>query len=516
VDVRHLRDGLLARLRPRREERMRLEMVHRVLDAIEEYIYVGELLPDDGYELLYQGPCRATFLALDAEAAEAATWAEYVHPDDRELFEHVHRDARVSGLLDAQYRLIDANGQTRWVRDRGRVRFEGGRQILHGSVLDVTEVHEANAALESARAEADRLGRLDPLTGVANRRVLPDLLDRRLAAGDAALGVLLLDIDRFKHINDAYGHAAGDAVLVEVARRVRATVRETDAIARIGGEEFLVLLHGIADRPSLRRVGEAIRTAIASTAFATAAAPIGVTVSIGAALSGDASKRREPLLGAADQALYTAKRRGRDRVVLFSELGSAEERSHDSHELELARAMAAAACAREGISAAHAEEVSRQAAAVAARLGASPAIVARCRIAGLVHDIGKIAVPEGIVLKPGPLSDDEWETMRRHPVLGEDIVRLVPELRDVTAAVRHHHERYDGAGYPDGLAGEAIPLEARVLAAVDAYSAMTADRPYRMALSHEDALGELREAAGSQLDPLVVGALLEVLQAVMA
>ena len=101
---------------------MRLEMVHRVLDAIEEYIYVGELLPDDGYDLLYQGPCRANFLALDADAAADATWSEYVHPEDRDLFEHVHRDARVTGVLDAQYRLIDADGETRWVRDRGRVR----------------------------------------------------------------------------------------------------------------------------------------------------------------------------------------------------------------------------------------------------------------------------------------------------------------------------------------------------------------------------------------------------------
>ena len=491
-------------------------MVHRVLDAIEEYIYVGELLPDDGYLLLYQGPCRATFLALDTDAAAEATWAEYVHPDDRELFDAVHRAARETGHLDAQYRLIDANGVTRWVRDRGRVHFESGRKILHGSVLDVTAVHEANAALESARAEADRLGRLDPLTGVANRRVLPELMDRRLAAGDEALGVLLLDIDRFKQINDAYGHTAGDAVLVEIARRIRATVRRSDAVARIGGEEFLVLLHGMSDGPVLRRVGEAVRLAVAAAPIDIGPSEIDVTVSLGAAISGATRLAREPLLGAADQALYAAKRRGRDRLVLFSELEGAEERKHESHEVELARAMAVAACAREGVSSAHAEEVSRHAAVVAARLGASPAVVARCRIGGLVHDVGKIAIPDSIVLKPGPLSAQEWEVMRRHPALGEEIVRRVPELREVAGAVRHHHERYDGTGYPDRLAGEDIPLEARVLAAVDAYSAMTADGPYRAARSHDDAVRELREAAGSQLDPAVVESLIAALDVVAA
>src|SRR3954452_10240129 len=160
-----------------------------------------------------QGPCRARFLALDPEAARSAVWADYVHPDDREVFAAIHDQAVATGSLDGQYRIIGADGVTRWVRDRGRIRREAGRTFLDGSVLDVTMVHTVqeellatNAALEAARAEADRLGRIDPLTGVSNRRVLPELLDRRLAGGDQALGVLLLDIDHFKRINDGLGH----------------------------------------------------------------------------------------------------------------------------------------------------------------------------------------------------------------------------------------------------------------------------------------------------------------------
>ncbi|MEA2311714.1 MAG: hypothetical protein QOE28_1682, partial [Solirubrobacteraceae bacterium] len=403
-------------------------MLTKILASIEEYVYVGQILPDDGYELLYQGPCRSVFLGLDEAAAEVAVWAEYVHPDDRELFSSVHRQAIETGMLDAHYRLIGADGVLRWVRDRGRISQVDGRVILHGSVLDVTAIYEVNAKLEAARAEADRQGRLDPLTGVANRRVLPELMDRRLAEGDDTLGVLLLDLDRFKHVNDAYGHSAGDAVLVETARRIRATVRATDAVARLGGEEFLVLLHGMSDERSLRRVGEAVRVAIASEPIDAGGIVIPVTLSVGAALSGDAAMGREPLLAAADRALYSAKRRGRNQVVLLTDLEDSDAREAESHELTLARAMAVAACAREGVDAEHAEEVSRLAAAVAARLGASPAAVARCRVAGLVHDVGKVSLPDAVVLKPGPLDEAEWAVLRRHPALGEALVGRVPEL----------------------------------------------------------------------------------------
>ena len=248
-------------------------MLTRILHAIDEYVYVGELLPDDGYQLLFQGPCRARFLGMDdPDAAAAAVWADYVHPEDREHFVSLHRDAVLGGSLDGEYRLIGADGVVRWVRDRGRVRHEGGRVYLDGSVLDVTAIHAVQDELRStvaelriARAESDRLGRLDPLTGVANRRMLPEVLDRRLARREGGVGVLLLDIDHFKLVNDHHGHAWGDKVLVEVAARVRASVRQEDVVARVGGEEFLVVLQGVADEVSLLRVGENIRAAVAAT-----------------------------------------------------------------------------------------------------------------------------------------------------------------------------------------------------------------------------------------------------------
>ncbi|MDP9345004.1 MAG: diguanylate cyclase [Actinomycetota bacterium] len=480
-------------------------MFNRILGAIDEYVYVGEILPGDGYRLIFQGPCRAQFLGLTVEDARHAVWADYVHADDVEHFLEMHRRAVEEGSLDCQYRLVGADGVTRWVRDRGRIRHELGRVFLDGSALDVTVVHEAQEALERARAEADRQGRIDPLTGVANRRALPDLLDRRLAGTKPGVGVLLLDIDRFKHINDGHGHAAGDQVLVGVADRISRAIRAGDAVARVGGEEFLIMLPGVGTEDSLRRVGEVVRAAVCAEPVQTGRGPLAVTASVGGALSGGDLLLRDALIGAADRALYAAKHRGRDQVVLVSDLTSGDVAEASSEELRLARALALSTWAREGITEEHAAEVGRLAAAVAEAMGAAPAVVSRCRLAGLLHDVGKAAISDAVLLKPTALDEGEWALMRTHPDRGAELVERVAELREAAPAVRHHHERWDGGGYPAGLAGEAIPFEARVVAVVDAYSAMTADRPY--------AFAELERSAGSQLDPAAVAALFSVLGA---
>jgi putative nucleotidyltransferase with HDIG domain len=166
---------------------------------------------------------------------------------------------------------------------------------------------------------------------------------------------------------------------------------------------------------------------------------------------------------------------------------------------------------REGIPQEHAEEVARLAGLTAECLRLPTHLVHRCQLAGWLHDVGKLAVPEQILTKPGPLDDDEWFVMRTHPAVGADMVNRVPALRQVALAVRHHHERFSGGGYPADLAGQAIPIEARIIAAADAYAAMTSDRPYSRARTPLEAAAELRRSAGSHLDPTVVEALLTVL-----
>ena len=481
----------------------------RILGAIEEYVYTGEFLPGDAYRVLFAGPCRERFLGMSIEDARTAVWADYVHPDWMETFDTAHHGAHQSGRLDVEYQLVGADGRVRWVRDRGRMRFEDGRRFLDGSVLDVTAVHSAQLELEAARAEAQRLAQVDHLTGAANRRSLAARLD---GLGDGPVGVLTIDIDHFKQINDLYGHAAGDAVLVSLAARLRESVRQEDDVVRMGGEEFLLLLPGMLDETALLDVAESVRSDVAGTPVPVADEEIEVTVSVGAAIALTQTRDVEALLVASDRALYAAKRSGRNCVRLASTDPSADpEAEAQSDALRLAHAMATVAAAAEGMSDVHLLEVSLLAARVARRLGGSPSQVLRCRLAGLLHDVGKVGIPNALLSLPTALDEHAWALMREHPAHGEALVRAVPDLRPVAPIVRHHHERWDGTGYPDGLAGTAIPLEARIIAAVDTWSAMTNDRPYRAALTEAAAHGELDRVAGSQLDPDVIAALRSVL-----
>src|SRR5450755_597254 len=180
----------------------------RVLGAIEEYVYVGEFLPDDSYRIVFAGPCRERFLGMSVDEARVAVWANYVHPLDMDVFNEAHHGAHQTGRLDVEYRIVGADGGVRWVRDRGRLSIENGRRMLDGSVLDVTAIKSARLALEAAKAEAQRVAQLDPLTGVWNRRSLEP---RLTGLGNQPVGVLSIDIDNLKNINDLFGHAAGDA-----------------------------------------------------------------------------------------------------------------------------------------------------------------------------------------------------------------------------------------------------------------------------------------------------------------
>jgi diguanylate cyclase (GGDEF)-like protein len=285
----------------------------RILGAIEEYVYTGEFLPGNGYRVIFAGPCREQFLGTTVEEARTAIWRYYVHPEDVEIFDTAHDGAQLSGRLDVEYRLIGADGVLRWVRDRGRVRVDGDRRFLDGSILDVTEMHRIRDALMEARAEADRLAHIDHLTGVANRRSLAPVLERH--AGHP-VGLLLLDLDHFKLINDAHGHAAGDTVLVTVADRLRSSVRADDAVVRMGGEEFLVVLRDVADAAQLRTLGESIRARISAEPIRVGRVELEITASIGGASVAPGDTNYEAGVQRADRALYLAKQDGRDCVRL--------------------------------------------------------------------------------------------------------------------------------------------------------------------------------------------------------
>jgi diguanylate cyclase (GGDEF)-like protein len=480
----------------------------RILGAIEEYVYVGEFLPNDSYRVLFAGPCRERFLGMPVEQARTAVWANYVHPSDMDLFDAAHEGAHTTGRLDAEYRLVGADGRVRWVRDRGQLRTEDGRRLLDGSVLDVTAIKSTQDALEVARAEAHHASQTDPLTGVWNRR---SLVAQMTALGDGPVGVLMVDIDHFKNINDLFGHAAGDAVLIAVAARLGQTTRANDAIFRMGGEEFLLVLPGLFDDTALHDVAEGVCRRIGREPVTVSGERIQPTASIGAARCDSLSSNIDTLLRAADRALYAAKRAGRDRVWLASDdTEAADAPVADSATLRLAKAMAIVGADPDGMLDAHLTDVSQLAARVARRLSCPPQQVLRCRLAGLLHEIGKLQVLATMQSTPEDVRG-KAELMRTHPTVGAPLVARVSDVRPLAPIVRQHHERYDGTGYPDGHAGDDIPLEARIIAATNMWSAMTSSRPQRAALTLDEARRELDRVTGTKLDPLVVAALQSVL-----
>jgi diguanylate cyclase (GGDEF)-like protein len=538
----------------------------------------------------------------------------------------------------------------------GAVQVEYADGLVDRELELVFRLCDAGAlALANAR-ERDALeqqARTDSLTGLLNQRSFHERLERALAVSRTTgleVAVAMLDIDDFKWVNDVHGHDAADDLLVLVGEALRAVVRPEDAVCRLGGEEFAVVLGGVGAADAAQ-VGDRIRDRIAALALP----PIGsVTVSVGVATAPRDAVDARRLGACAEAAMMTAKARGKNGVVLFDEetvarpvvargegrplaatalraaarelqrlgrlaevaervtaaaaslarvddagvhvlaagaLHAAAGSLRDEPDLELAercldgggrvvergdgvraalplrcegrpvgvllvaadglreaelrllelladeaavalgnallyeaaladseRAVAAGVAslanaleASDGDTHEHARWIADFSCDVARELGLDEATVERVGMAALLHDIGKIGIGESVLLKPGRLTAAERAAIEQHPELGERILAPIDGLRDVPRIVRHCHERWDGAGYPDGLAGEAIPLEARIVFACDAYHAMTSDRPYRKALRRREAIRRLEAGAGCQFDPRVVAAVLEVL-----
>jgi diguanylate cyclase (GGDEF)-like protein/putative nucleotidyltransferase with HDIG domain len=359
--------------------------------------------------------------------------------------------------------------------------------------------------------------RTDPLTKLSNRRGFREQLDlelERARRSGTPMVVLVGDLDHFKDVNDRSGHHVGDVALQRVARLLREGKRQIDAAARVGGEEFAVIMPD-TERDGAFALAERTRCALRDE-FASDPTPL--TISFGLSVYPDHGETAASLLHAADEALYAAKQSGRNRTVRHTPAVRNELRlSSDVRDIEGERFVMAVLDLAEAVdlrfsgSARHSETVGRYAEMTARELGLPERRVSRIRLAGILHDIGKAGVPNSILHKPGPLTKEEFAVIKRHPELGAQIIEH-ESLSDVREWVAMHHERPDGLGYPLGLTINAVALEARIVAVADAYEAMTSDRPYRDSIGYDAALAELRRCAGTQFDPLVVEAFIAALQ----
>jgi diguanylate cyclase (GGDEF)-like protein len=359
---------------------------------------------------------------------------------------------------------------------------------------------------------AMRLALTDPLTNLGNHRHFHERLQRELAQAEEKsqpLSLCLIDIDDFKRINDRFGHPAGDGVLGQVGKRLR----QGGEAFRLGGDEFAVLMPGLKGQQAFSAA-----TSIVERVASLDLEHIGtITVSGGLATYPVQGVGRDELIRLADSALYWAKEHGKNQVrayrpdvVELAELRRLAAGPDRAARYRAAASLAKAVDVRDVYTGSHSERVGELAARIATRMGADAELIELIRLAGSLHDLGKLAIPEEILRKPAPLTEAERLVLERHPQIG---FRMLESLGvdPVAEWVLHHHERWDGDGYPDGLPAERIPLGARIIFVADAFDAMTSDRVYRSRLSAHDALDELQRCAGSQFDPEVVAALADEL-----
>jgi diguanylate cyclase (GGDEF)-like protein len=369
------------------------------------------------------------------------------------------------------------------------------------AIAEQLAVAVQNAQLyDQAESRADR----DPLTGVFHHRYLKTRLEeelRRSRTSNQAVAAVMMDLDNFKNVNDTYGHLVGDDALKMVTGVLMGAVRSTDVVGRYGGDEFMVVLpdttreqtEAIINRVTAELEERDLRLANGSS--------IPVKCSIGYALFPQDAETPADLIAKADAALYQSKRMGRPATRL-QRIGTTQLRLEG--DFAPVSELLAALLARDRSTRSHLEHVNRVAREFGNVLQLSKQDMDSLLRASVLHDVGKIALPSHLLAKPGRLAPEEYELVKRHVTIGAMLIENIPGFADAALAVKYHHERWDGKGYPEGLKGEKIPLLARIVALIDAYSAMVIDRPYHKRIEYDQAVRELRARAGSQFDPKLV------------
>jgi PAS domain S-box/diguanylate cyclase (GGDEF) domain/uncharacterized domain HDIG len=456
--------------------------------------------------------------------------------------------------FENEYRILHKDGSFRWMLCRGiAIRDKKGKACrVAGSQSDITlrkaaekqledALNDLKFALASEKVLLDELDKknkelielsiTDGLTGLYNHRFIQERFEfefKRIKRYGGHLACMMIDIDHFKIVNDTYGHQFGDHVLREIAKIIQSKSREVDICGRYGGEEFMIITNVILEYAMM--FATKIHAAIDQYPFMADGRQVHVTVSIGVADFQEDLKSRHELIEHADQALYQAKEDGRNLIRIWKEHSGEDEPSIDhisvqelktkfvslsqqvrASYMDYTNALVKAVDAKDPFTKEHSQNVSLYAVEIAQASGLPEREVEIIKYASLLHDIGKISIAQEILLKTDPLTADEYKILQKHPMVGVTILKDIKFLEKEIPIILHHHERFDGKGYPQGLMGREIPLGARIVAVADAFDAMTSGRGYKEKLTIDEAIDELQRGSGSQFVPEIVETFVRIL-----
>ena len=509
-------------------------------------------------EILYSSRWKSMIGFADPEISFGVDeWFQRIHPDDKETIKTAI-DSYIRGTsphFEKEYRILHKNGSFLWVLCRGiAIRDDKGKTYrIAGSQSDISQRKLAENQLEGAlddlkfalasekvlldeldkrNKELIELSLTDGLTGLYNHRFIQERFEfefKRIKRYGGHLSCLMIDIDHFKSINDTFGHQFGDFALREIAKIIQSKSREVDICARYGGEEFMIITNVIVEYAMM--FATKLLSAVEKHNFNFDGKTAHITVSIGLSDYRDDMKSRHELIEHADEALYQAKEDGRNLIRIWKERSGRDEIAIDHFSvqdlktkfvslsqqmrasyMEYTNALVKAVDAKDPFTKEHSHNVMRYSVAIAQAMELPAQITEIIKYASLLHDIGKIAVPQEILIKTAPLAPEEYRILQKHPVVGVSIVKDIKFLEKEIPIILHHHERFDGKGYPQGLMGREIPIGARIVAAADAYDAMTSGRGYKEKLSEKAALEEMKRGSGTQFAPEIVDVFVKMME----